>query len=43
VPVDFTTAPGQQHVFTFMAGRAPEADQAITAAGTWLRSRLGLS
>ena len=43
VPVDFTTAPGQQHVFTFMAGRAPEADQAITGAGTWLRARLGLS
>ena len=43
VPVEFTTAPGQQHVFTFMAGRAPEADQAITAAAAWLRPRLGMS
>jgi monoterpene epsilon-lactone hydrolase len=43
VSVDFSIAPDQQHVFTFMAGRAPEADHSINAAGTWLRRRLGLN
>ncbi len=43
VAVEFSTYPEQQHVFTFMAGRAPEADQAISAAATWLRPHLGLS
>ena len=43
VEVELSTYSGQQHVFTFMAGRAPEADTAIAEAGAWLRSRLGLS
>jgi acetyl esterase/lipase len=34
---------GMQHVFTFQAGRAPEADQTIAAIGRWVRPRLGLS
>jgi acetyl esterase/lipase len=43
VDVEFSTVAGQQHVFPFMAGRAPEADQAIAAAASWLRPLLGLS
>jgi monoterpene epsilon-lactone hydrolase len=34
--------PGMQHVFTFQAGRAPEADQTIATIGRWVRPRLGL-
>jgi hypothetical protein len=32
-----------QHVYTFSAGRAPEADATIAAMATWVRPRLGLS
>jgi len=32
-----------QHVFPFMAGRAPEADQALADMASWLQPRLGLS
>jgi acetyl esterase/lipase len=41
--VDVTTVevPEMQHVFTFMAGRAPEADEAINAIAGWARTRLG--
>jgi acetyl esterase/lipase len=34
--------PEMQHVFTFSAGRAPEADATIAAMAAWLRPRLGL-
>lgn len=43
VEVDITVAPDQQHVYTFMAGRAPEADDAIGAAADWARRHLGLA
>jgi acetyl esterase/lipase len=43
VEVALEVAEGQQHVYPFMAGRAPEADSTIADAGRWLRSRLGLS
>jgi monoterpene epsilon-lactone hydrolase len=32
----------QQHTFQMMAGRAPEADEAIARLGDWVRPRLGL-
>lgn len=32
-----------QHVFHFMAGNAPEADDAIAKMASWVRPRLGLS
>ncbi len=35
--------PEMQHVFQFMAGRAPEADDAIARLATWVRPKLGLS
>jgi hypothetical protein len=31
-----------QHVFHFLAGRAPEADVAIAAMAAWVRPKLGL-
>ncbi|QHE73223.1 alpha/beta hydrolase [Rhodococcus sp. WAY2] len=42
VDVTLETTPGMQHVFPFMAGRSPEADAAISAAGAFLRKHLGL-
>ena len=35
--------PEMQHVFQFMAGRAPEADDAIARLAQWAKPRLGLS
>ncbi|KAK3661603.1 hypothetical protein LTR56_000091 [Elasticomyces elasticus] len=35
------TAEGMQHVFEFMAGRAPEADASIKAIGEWVRKQIG--
>ncbi|KAK5738337.1 hypothetical protein LTR17_006056 [Elasticomyces elasticus] len=35
------TAEGMQHVFEFMAGRAPEADDSIKAIGEWVRKQIG--
>lgn len=35
--------PEMQHVFQFMAGRAPEADQAIAKLAQWARPHLGLA
>lgn len=32
--------PGQQHVYPFMAGRSKEADETITNAAAWLKTRL---
>ncbi|OLL20919.1 MULTISPECIES: alpha/beta hydrolase [unclassified Rhodococcus (in: high G+C Gram-positive bacteria)] len=43
VDVTFVVEEGQQHVYQFMAGRAPEADRSIAAAGAWLAARLGAS
>ena len=34
---------GMQHVFQFMAGRAPEADESIARIGVWLRERLDVA
>jgi hypothetical protein len=31
-----------QHVFHFLAGRAPEADAAIARMAAWVRPKLGL-
>lgn len=42
VDVTLVEVPEMQHVFTFMAGRAPEADDAIRAMATWVRRRIGL-
>jgi acetyl esterase/lipase len=43
VEVTLEVAEGMQHVYPFMAGRAPEADATISDAGRWLRPKLGLS
>jgi hypothetical protein len=32
-----------QHVFQFLAGRAPEADDSIQRMAAWVRPKLGLS
>ncbi len=42
VDVTIDIAEGMQHVFEFMAGRAPEADKAIADIAAWLRPKLGL-
>jgi epsilon-lactone hydrolase len=34
--------PEMQHVFHFLAGRAPEADDALAAMAAWVRPKLGL-
>ena len=34
--------PEMQHVFHFMAGEAPEADEAITKIAKWVKPKLGL-
>ncbi|MDQ4491692.1 alpha/beta hydrolase [Sinomonas sp. ASV486] len=38
VDVTLSIAPGQQHVFPFLAGRAPEADQEIAKIAQWYRA-----
>jgi len=43
VDVALIEVPEMQHVFTFMAGRAPEADDAIRAIAAWVRDKLGLT
>jgi len=43
VDVTLEVVPEMQHVFTFSAGRAPEADATITAMAVWVRPRLGLT
>ena len=35
--------PEMQHVFQFMAGRAPEADDAIRMLAAWVKPKLGLA
>jgi acetyl esterase/lipase len=42
VDVTLRIAEGMQHVYEFMAGRAPEADEAIADMATWLRPKIGL-
>ena len=34
--------PEMQHVFQFMAGRTPEADEAVRRMTTWMRPKLDL-
>ena len=43
VEVKLDVYPEMQHVFHFLAGVAPEADQAIAQLATWVRPRLGLA
>lgn len=40
IDVTLEHSEGQQHIYPIMAGRAPEADATIAAAGTWLRRQL---
>lgn len=40
VSVELEVVPEMQHVFHFLGGTAPEADEAIQRAGVWLRGRL---
>lgn len=42
VDVILEIAPGMQHDFVFMAGRAPEADATIQRVGDWLKLKLQL-
>jgi acetyl esterase/lipase len=42
VDVTLNIAEGMQHVYEFMAGRAPEADEAIADIASWLRPKIGL-
>ncbi len=42
VDVRLEVAPGMQHVYQLMAGRAPEATTAIADVAAWLRPKLGL-
>lgn len=32
---------GRQHVFEFMVGKAPEADESVRKIGEWVRERIG--
>jgi monoterpene epsilon-lactone hydrolase len=41
VDVVLDVAAGMPHAYQLMAGRVPEADASIAAAGTWLRDKLG--
>jgi acetyl esterase/lipase len=41
VDVTLEVGEGMQHVYEFMAGRAPEADHTIANIGHWLRSKVG--
>ena len=42
VEVRLDVFPEMQHTFQMMAGRAPEADDAIAKLGRWARTKLGL-
>ncbi len=42
VEVKLDVVPEMQHVFHFLAGNAPEADQAIQRLAEWVRPKLGL-
>jgi acetyl esterase/lipase len=43
VDVTVEVEPEMQHVFHFLAGRAPEADAAIARMAAWVRPKLGLA
>lgn len=43
VDVQCEVFPEMQHVFQYMAGRAPEADLAIDKLAAWVKPRLGLA
>lgn len=43
VDVTVDVVPGMQHVFPFLAGRAPEADRAVADIARWVRPLLGLT
>ncbi|MHA6797284.1 alpha/beta hydrolase (plasmid) [Pseudonocardia bannensis] len=42
VDVTVEIAPGMQHIYPLMAGRAPEADAVIAGVAAWVRPKLGL-
>ena len=42
VEVKLEVGEGMQHVFEFMVGRAPEADESVASIGGWVRARMGL-
>ena len=42
VEVKCDVFPEMQHVFQFMAGKAPEADDAVRRMATWVKPKLGL-
>lgn len=42
VDVKVDVYPEMQHVFHFMAGRAPEADDAVAKMAAWVKPKLGL-
>lgn len=42
VEVELEVAEGMQHVYVFMAGKAPEADATLQRVGAWLRSKLSV-
>ncbi len=42
VDVRFDIFPDMQHVFEFLAGNAPEADEAIGRMAAWVRPKLGM-
>ena len=42
VDVKLDIFPEMQHVFQFMAGRAPEADDAVQRMAEWVKPRIGL-
>jgi len=43
VDVRLDVFPEMQHTFQMMAGRAPEADDAIRRMAEWVRPKLGLA
>ncbi|MGQ0482213.1 MAG: alpha/beta hydrolase [Pseudonocardia sp.] len=43
VEVRLDVADGMQHVYPFLAGRAPEGDKAVNDMAAWVRPKLGLS
>jgi len=42
VEIELEIAPRQQHVYTFLTGRADAANQTIARVGAWARRQLGL-
>jgi monoterpene epsilon-lactone hydrolase len=42
IDVKLEVFPEMQHIFNFLAGTAPEADEAIDKCAKWVRPKLGL-